>query len=305
VLRALLAAAAYIVPIEAFVFVGRYAGFRSATGFDLRLYADCAVVLTICLGVAFLGWADPAEAHARAHSHSRPRHLRRVVATVGVLAVLVGTAVSWGGFGQRWHENATPAYVAALRADLAKADRFGANRTMTVLPGLVPDSVIPAWMQTEISSLDLVALLDPTTELALDAANVQIVGLSGRLEQGHLQTVQQFDKGEDNFCHHPIQPTAKDPVVIGSPDVVSYKRDELIELGMLVNDERSADVDVVGDDGHIYPLTWPWPRTLQRGPYVARLRVPYGVNVAAVRVKPAPAGMCVVSVKAVVPAEPQ
>ena len=296
-------AAAYVVPIELFVFVGRYAGFRSATGTDLRLYADCAVVLTIWLGVAFLSWADPARVDAG--SSLRPRHARRAVAALGVAVVAVGTAGSWAGFGQRWHENATPAYLASLRADLAKANRFGANRTMTVLPGPLPDAVIPAWMQTQISSLDIVALLSPQTQLALDAANVQTVGLDGRLVPGHLRTVQVFDTGQHNFCHHPLQANAKQPTVIRSPEVVSYKRDELIELGMLVNDERSVDVQVVDADGHAFPLAWPWPTRLQRGPYVARLRVPYGVKVAAVRVMPAATGMCIVSVKAVTPVELQ
>ena len=35
----------------------------------------------------------------------------------------MGTVVSWVGFGNRWHTNATPAYLAALRADLAAATR--------------------------------------------------------------------------------------------------------------------------------------------------------------------------------------
>ena len=300
---ALCVAASYVVPIELFVFVGRYAGFHSATGADLRLYADCAVVVTIWLGIALLGWRDPEQ--VRAGSPLRPSTARRAVAALALAVVAIGTAVSWGGFGQRWHENATPAYLATLRADLAKANRFGATRTMTVVPGLVPDAVIPAWMQTQISSLDIVALLSPHTELALDAASVQTVGLDGRLVPGHLRTVQVFDTGANNFCHHPLQPNAKQPAVIRSPEVVSYKRDELIELGMLVNDERTVDVEVVGDDGHVSQLAWPWPTKLQRGPYVARLRVPYGVNVAAVRVMPATAGMCIVSVKAVAPVEPQ
>jgi hypothetical protein len=160
-------------------------------------------------------------------------------------------------------------------------------------------------MQTEISSLDLVALLSPQTELAVGEPTVRIVGLDGHLVPGQLRTVQGFDPGQANFCHHPLQPDAKQPAVIRSPEVVSYKRDALIELGILINDERTVDVQVVGDDGHISPLAWPWPTKLQRGPYVARLRVPYGVNVAAVRVLPASAGMCIVSVKAVVPLEPQ
>jgi hypothetical protein len=301
VLGALVVAAAYILPIEAFVLVGRYAAFGPVIATALRFFADCAVVLTIALAVAFLGLAPVEGSPARQRTSRRRGAVGKAVVAVVTVGVMVGTVVSWVGFGNRWHTNATPAYLAALRADLAAATRYGANSSQTVLPGAIPDDVIPGWMQTEISTLDLVALLSPATELAIHHPTVKVVSYQGRLVDGELNTVGTFDPGDTTFCHHRLAPGAADPLVIPARRVVDHKRDELIELGLLVNDESRIDVDVVAADGSTTPLAWPHPTTLPRGPYVVRLRVPHSVDVAAVRVHPTPAGLCVVSAKAVVP----
>jgi hypothetical protein len=113
--------------------------------------------------------------------------------------------------------------------------------------------------------------------------------------------VQAFDPGDSTFCHHRLAPEASEPLVIESPTLVDHKRDELIELGLLVNDESRLRVDVVAGDGSIVPLSWPRATTLARGPYVVRLRVPFDLDVAAVRIHPTATGLCVVSAKAVVP----
>jgi hypothetical protein len=62
-----------------------------------------------------------------------------------------------------------------------------------------------------------------------------------------------------------------------------------------------VDADVVTPEGAVVPLTWPHETSLPRGPYTVRLRVPHNVDVAAVRVHPTAAGLCVVSVRTVVP----
>ncbi len=305
VARAVLIGAAYVLPVEAFVFIGRSAAFGIDTAANLRLFADCAVVLCVVFAVALLGWAGPPVARPAMHAASGRRQvfLPTAVALVGLL-VVVGGGTSWSQFAARWHTTATPAYLAALRSDLDQAGRAGGDSRTTVLPGPIPDDVVPGWMQTEISTLDLVALLRPTAELALSHPSTTIVGSDGHLLAAGLLTVQDFDPGDSTFCHHPVQPGATEPTIISSPQVVSYKRDEMVELGMLVNDERRVGVDVVGSDGVVTPVPWPHPTTLQRGPYVVRLRVPYGVDVAAVRIHPdSAAGMCVVSVRAVVPTE--
>jgi hypothetical protein len=300
-------AVSYVLPIEVFVLVGRYAAFGSVIGADLRLFADCSVVLVVALAVIALGWRqDPTPSDQAARPSDR-RNRRQadgpgawLLATLLLIVAAGGAAVSWAAFAHRWHTNGTPQYVAALHDDLHRLDRVNAPPT-TVLPGPIPDSVIPAWMQKEISTLDLVALIRPETELAVGQVNTRIVAPSGHLVPARLRTVGTFDTGEDNFCHHPQQPGAAAPLTIAANDVVAYKRDELIQVGLLVNDERAVDVEVLDDSGTAHPLAWPQPRVLQRGPYNFRLRVPYGVSVAAVRIQPASAGMCVVSVAAVVP----
>lgn len=300
-------AASYILPIELFVLVGRYAAFGSVIGTDLRLFADCFVVLVVSLAVVALGWREEPAPKVSAGRPAVRRNRRqvtrtgqRVLATSLVLATAAGGVVSWTGFANRWHSNDTVQYLATLRRDLHSLDRVGATPT-TVLPGPIPDSVIPGWMQKEISTLDLVALIRPQTELAVGQVSTRIVGPDGHLAPAGLGTVETFDTGQDNFCHHPQQPGAAEPLTISADDVVAYKRDELIQLGLLVNDERAVDVEVLDDSGVAHALTWPQPRLLQRGPYNVRLRVPYGVSVAAVRIQPAAAGMCVVSVAVVVP----
>lgn len=300
-LGALLVAAAYILPIEAFVLVGRYAAFGPVIAAALRFFADCAVVLTIALAVAFLGLrSDPGSAEPRPRPARRSWVGRTIAAAVSV-AVVVGTTVSWVGFAERWHTNATPAYLAALRSDLAAANRFGPNATQTVLPGAIPDDVIPGWMQAEISTLDLVALLSPSTELAVDHTTLKVVSPEGHLVDGEVRTVQTFDAGDSTFCHHRLAPGASEPLVIAARTVVDHQRDQLVELGLLVNDESRVDVDVTTPDGGVVPMVWPRATTLPRGPYVVRLRVPHDVDVAAVRIHPTAAGLCVVSVRSVVP----
>ena len=299
-------AASYILPIEAFVFVGRYAGFGSVTGADLRLFADCGIVLTVSLALAFLGWR-PADSTEMSSSRADARRLEstelrrnRAAAAVLALAVVVGGTLSWARFGDRWHTNQTTAYVEAMRGDLNRLTKF-ADETTTVLPGSIPDAVIPAWMQEEISTLDLVALLRPQTELAVGRSQTKLVGPEGRLETGRVRTVGSFDPGEDNFCHHVQRGGDPDPLTIDADTVVDYKRDELIQLGLLVNDEREVVVDIIDDGGAAHRLAWPEPRTLSRGPYTVRLRVPYGVSISAVRFAPSAVGMCVASVSAVTP----
>lgn len=297
VLGAVMVAAAYILPVEAFVLIGRYAAFGPAIAHALRLFADCAVVLTIALGVAFLGLDASGARNPRA-----PRRITRgALALTTALVVATGTALSWSGFAERWHTNKTSAYITTLRGDLAAANRYGPNTTQTVLPGSIPDDVIPGWMQTEISTLDLVALLRPSTEQAVGDASIILVSDKGHLVAGELSTVQAFEAGDSSFCPHRLAPNATEPLVVRSPTVVDHKRDELIELGLLVNDETSLRIDILDARGTAAPLTWPRPTTLTRGPYVVRLRVPHDVDVAAVRVHPTTSGLCVVSAKAVVP----
>ena len=308
IVRAGLFCAAYVVPIEAFLFIGRYAAFDKATGSNLRLFADCAVVICVALAVVLLGWSGRPGQSKRNTAHQaqdrRPRWAGQGLLVLLAASLAVGSGWSWLTFAERWHDTATPGYLAALRSDLARQQNSPAAAVTSIVPALIPDSVMPAWMQTEVSTLDLVALIQPSAELAVVGHTTKIVGLDGHLQAAQLKSVGTFEEGEQTFCHHQVQPNQEGPTTISAHEVVAYKRDELLEIGMLVNDERQIRVDVVDAQGTVTPVPWPRPTTLQRGPYVVRLRVPYGVDVAAVRIHPDAVGMCVVSVRALVPVEP-
>ena len=294
---AMLVAAAYILPIELFLFVGRYAGFGQATAADVRLYADCTIVLVIALAVAFLGWRCTA-------APARPAGVSgggRALAGVLVLVVLLGTVVSWKGFADRWHTNRTTAYVEALRTGIAQDNRYGLNTAVSILPGPISDDVIPGWMQTEISTEDLVLLLNPGMDVTFNKVTVQYVNDDGHLVDGRTQLVKRFDQGDKGFCGHPVLPTDPAPLVLHASQPIPYQRDELVEVGLLVSDQTSLRLDVLDDRGVAHPVAWAKPTQLDRGPFIVRLRVPYGVRVTGLQVHQPQAGVCVTSASVVVP----
>ena len=294
---AMLVAAAYILPIELFLFVGRYAGFGKATAADVRLYADCTIVLVIALAVGFLGWRGTT-APARS---ARASLGGRALASVLVLVVLLGTIVSWAGFADRWHTNKTTAYVEALRTGIAQDNKYGTNTAVSILPGPISDDVIPGWMQTEISTQDLVLLLNPAMDVTFNKVTVQYVDGNGHLVNGRTKLVKRFRQGDKGFCGHPVLPTDPAPLVLDMPEPVPYQRDELVEVGLLVSDSTSLRLHVLDDRGVAHPVTWTKPTTLDRGPFLVRLRVPFGVRVTGLQVHQPDAGVCVTSASVVVP----
>jgi hypothetical protein len=153
-----------------------------------------------------------------------------------------------------------------------------------VVPGSVPASVIPGWVQADFSTGTLVRLLSPDTEMTLADGAVQMVGEDGRLVPARLQSVGTAVNAQSGgFCGNYLAAGAG-RATVDFRLAIPYYRSSLLRLRTIVSDTTTLHVTVVDEAGrsHAAPsLTTP---RLQRGPHTLLVPVPYGVRVQSVEV---------------------
>ncbi|GAB3595032.1 hypothetical protein GCM10027446_19710 [Angustibacter peucedani] len=294
-----LVALAYVLPVLAMVFVGRYAGFGPATGDDLRLYSDCAIALLVAAAVGVLG-LRPATSGARSAAR-RSRPPNRTATAVVLVAVAVASVVSWNGFARQWHTNASPAYLSALDAGLDRVARFPASPPAVVMPTPVPDDVIPGWFEDELTTTDLVLLSHPGLQTSLADGPVLQVGPTGAVSTARPQTLGASSPPSSGYCGTSVPAAPAEPVTISLRDRVPYYRGMLLSVQVLTLSPTTLQLDVVSGDGGVHPASALVPATLDPGPHTLLVPVPFGADVGAVRVHPSSQHVCVPQVQVVAP----
>lgn len=291
-LRLIVCALSFVIPVYLMVYVGRVARVSDITSVsDLRLHSDAAIVIALCMaGLLGVVVGDPRIREKV--STGVPRAVAITVASILMVTSMTGVWVSWVGFGDRWHENSSGDYVERLKVGLAR-------NSGTVVPGPVPESIVPWWVQPDFSTERLVLLISPTTETSLVRPPVMAVDLSGDLVAARF-TVLDTLPTPSGFCGAPI-PAGTASVQIESPEPLPARRQQLVEVGLLVGDTTRIGVSFVDTAGVVHPASYYRPPTLHRGPGRVIATVPVNVSVRAVQVEALdanPSGVCVTSVSA-------
>lgn len=290
-------AGAFIIPIYVIVYVGRVAKVTDISIVsDLRLHSDAAMVgallLAALLPVAFGAGRGTVTSRTRPSS---PR-TKALATTALVIVALVGTSQSWYSFGKQWHTNPSDRYFASLKAALA--DNRG-----TVVPGPVPASIVPWWVQPDFNTQSLVLLLSPETETTTVVPPAQAVAPDGTLIAARLLAFDRF-RVPAGFCGFNI-PIGTSTGVVPADGVIPARRHQLLEIGLLVGDTTHVGISVIDDVGKEHAASFYRAPLLRRGPSRILATIPHDVRVTAVAVEAIDrnsAGICVTSVSSVLAA---
>lgn len=281
-----LACAAYAVPVLVMIYLGRLAKLDDVgAADDLRLFPDVSAVVAIALA-ALVGAVLERRVHRGA---PWPGRRSRRAAAVGAGTAVVLATVTWVGFGLQWHDNPTTAYLANLRADVART-------TGRVIPTPVPDSVVPGWVDPGFTTRPLVRLLNEVAAGSELGGDVSVVGETGHLVRSSLGRVGAGTPPE-GFCGWAL-PAGTQQATITLPAAAPYFRGSVVQLGVLVGDSTKLDLAVKGRDGSTSGHLVTDPPELLRGPHRVYALVPPGTAVTDIIVTvttPNTAGVCVTS----------
>lgn len=165
-----------VVLTATIVVIGRYHGFGFLSFRQISYAFDAAVPLSlaVCLAFAKPGPDRSATARTLAGTHRHASRVEVALAAAGAAVLLGGTIVSAVRFTNRWHENPTEPYVAALRSDLAS--RPDVNLFDTALP----TSVLP-YFQPNRHLSDLLPVVDVSRATANNGPDPLIGNEDGRI----------------------------------------------------------------------------------------------------------------------------
>lgn len=284
---ALTAFAAYALPVWFLLFLGRFAAGSVAAADDLRLWPDVGTVLLLCAAMA-LGTRRsrlapaPRQATTSWTSRGTSQGARRRAlgqASIAVLTLLVtaGGAVSWIGFAQRWSQNQGSDYVDTLRESLPRT-------TGVVLPSSVPPGVVPGWVQADLTTTELVGLLDPGRVSSLVDGKPLAVDEHGRVRPAHLTVRGRATPPPGSgFCGFHRPGTSQGWLVVPFDEPVPYYRTSVLRVPVLLNDTATVQARAIDRDGRTIDLGVV-ARDLERGPHVLMLLLPYRATVAELQV---------------------
>ena len=200
--------------------------------------------------------------------------------------MVVSAAWSWLSFGRLWARNGARPYVTTLQSSLATTKG-------TVVPTSVPDTVIPAWVQADFSTTDLVGLLDPRRTTGVIDGAALAVAPSGALRPASFTTWGKATPTTAGFCGfaRPRESTSWLDVPLDAP--VPYYRSSMLRLSLLVDDSTALRVRLHDRAGGTVDLGVVSPR-LTRGPHVLVVSLPYRTALTRLEVRPTePVGLCV------------
>jgi hypothetical protein len=275
-LRVAAVSLSYALPVYVLIYVGRISRDKVTSVDDLRLYNDVVIVLAIALAVALADLEPGAWLRGR----------RRVPVVLLGVSALVLTGVSWIAWGRTWHSTTSRAYLATAVREVRAAHG-------SILPSSFPDSILPAYYQTDISTQNLVRLVNPAIETTSASARPQILDWSGHVVPAAYRLVARRTP-PSNFCGFRLAPGLR-TLTIDYDAPVPYQRSELVLLRVLAPDTTALHVTVVDADGVAHDVVGDTRPTLYRGPHELAYQVPWQTRVRAVRVTPAEghAGLCV------------
>ncbi|KAB7744560.1 hypothetical protein GA707_08100 [Nostocoides sp. F2B08] len=286
--RVVAAAASFVVPLYALIYVGRVARVDEVSVVDdLRLHTDAAIIGAVAVA-ALLSVALAHPVFAR----RGPRLARAIV--MGVVAVIVvsGTVASWSRFVDRWHTNDSDVYLESLRAELP-------DTTGTIVPGPVPEALVPWWVQPDFSTQPLVRLMSPRAETVVMRDPARAVGYDGHLVDARLMGLEALSSSE--LCVLNI-PSDKRAGLVQLVDPIPPRRHQLLEIGLLVGDTTRVGVAVIDSEGTETPASFFDPPLLHRGPTRILATIPVNTTVTGVVVTALDrntTGMCITSVTSV------
>lgn len=272
--------AAYALPVWFLLFLGRFASGIVAAADDLRLWPDIGTVLLLCVAVA-VGARHPAPAPARRAAPSRQQTRRRPVALAPIavvgLLVVVGGTISWIGFADRWSQNEGSDYVDTLRATLPRT-------AGVILPSAVPPEVVPGWVQADLTTSQLVGLLDPRRLSTVVDGTPLAVDDHGRVRRARLTVRGRASApAGSGFCGFHRPGTSQGWLVVPFDQPVPYYRASMVRVPVLLNDTATVRARVVDPDGRTVDLGVVAPE-LERGPHVLMLLLPYRTDVTELQV---------------------
>lgn len=284
-LAALVALAAYALPVWFLLFYGRFPAGSLAGADDLRLWPDIGTILLL-VAAAVVGRRPSSD------SPGLPTSALAVLALVTAL-VTAGGVVSWSGFAERWSANQASGYLATLRLSLEQ-------RPGVVLPSAVPADVVPGWVQADLTTTDLVGLLDPSRLSTVVDSTPLAVAPSGQVRPAVVTTRGRATApAGSGFCGFSRPGTATDWLRVPFDQPVPYFRAAMLRVPVLVNDTVTIRGRVLDRDGRTVDLG-PLARDLPGGPHVLMVLLPYDTAVAALDVRvDSPAPLCVPSAEVV------
>jgi hypothetical protein len=208
---------------------------------------------------------------------------------VGTGTAVALSAVTWVGFGLRWHDATVTDYLATMRADVT-------TTTGQVLPTMVPPEVIPGWVDPAFTTGPLIRLLNPDALQGTLTDTATVVGPTGGLVAPTFGRVAAASV-PDGFCGL-VVPVGERSATLPLTRAAPYYRGSMVQLGVLVGDAERLNIWVTGRDGRRSGPLVQEPPELLRGPHRLHALVPNGVAVESVTVTvetPNTAGVCVTS----------
>ncbi len=194
------------------------------------------------------------------------------------------------GFGLQWHDNPTTAYLANLRADVART-------TGRVIPTPVPDTVVPGWVDPGFTTRPLVRLVNEAaagSALGGGRQRRRRVGAPGAQLAGPAWWAGRHRRASAAGRSRPASSRPRSR----SPEAAPYFRGSVVQLGVLVGDSTRLDLAVTGRDGTTSGHLVTDPPELLRGPHRVYALVPPGTAVTDIIVTvttPNTAGVCITS----------
>lgn len=287
-------AALLLVPWAAVSFaviaVGRMPKIGVLVATDTRFWVDLVVAVVLAGALAFLPLrargaaaapgtpaADAADADAAAAPARAGGGLRALVVVL-VAVVLAGSVRSWAGFAGPWHDNPTGTWVSTLRSQLALQ-----RGTVRLVPSTMPNDVVPAWVQPDLTDAPFVLLLRPDALLHDADGGTLAVDPQGRLVAPELRRYASTGKPAQ-LCAAAFPAGGRQPARVAFPAPVPYYRGEVVEVSLLAGATTGVDVRIEAADGSVVtPVRWSRD-VLHRGPHTMRFLVPYRTSIAAVLV---------------------
>lgn len=266
--------AIFVLAVYVLLYLGRVSRAEVISVDDLRLHPDIVIALGVLLAVAL----DTVPA---------PRSRRfRTLTFLLIGAVLVLDAVSWARFGSRWHSNTSSEYIETMRSELE------ADPGPAVLPGGVPPSIVPWWVQPDFSTEPLTVLMSPSTPTALVNGPERMISETGEAQPARIAEVSS-SRQSDAFCPAAV---VHEQAILALNEPSSVTRGALVRAGVLAADSTVLEVGVLHQDGRITMAQTVRPIAVQRGPHTIVVPVPQNADVRGVVLRKADpdVGVCLV-----------
>lgn len=287
-IRVLTIAMSYILPIYALLYYTRVSRAEIRSVDDLRLFPEVTVASV------FVALAVVRDIRSRPGRSWLIDTRRWVVPTVSAILA----AVSWLNWGSAWHETNSRAYFDSARQSIASSRG-------PIVPTSFPDSILPAFFQTDISAADMARSINPGIDTELTNGPSFLVGWDGEVRRAGFFSVGESPPGS-GFCGYYL-PTGGGSLTVPLTEDVAFRRSALIQLRVLVGDETNLTVDLVDSDGEPHRISRPVRPTLLRGPQTLVYPIPWQTVVRSVVIS-ADEGhpdICVHAASVIVPFDPE